>query len=516
MTATTEPRGGLDLGWDPGEDGWGPAMNANLLRLSRFGFHASVLSMTTAAPPGSPTNGAGYIIPSGASGEWAGKAGQVAVWGGSAWAYAVPRDGWTIHVVDAGLATYEDGAWSQSNAIKPAAIGAEPYAGAPAQTSFWRSTAAGVRAWVQLIAADITDLATTLAGYLPAANPEFTGALSQSGVERITSGGEAHIIGARISGLSQNVLPRVADANKQLGDSAFADDGTQATISRSLMVLSGPNPMFKLDSQDGNDFYIQSTATALKILSQANSSGHIEFFPAQSLILRLTTQGVSQFPVNYDFSDGDLFGVVELQPRKDSYTNGAIAATGRIWNSGERQALSIFDGAAASPYRGRIRADRWFAYSTLIIQNKTVHTSWFAGGTGDGSATIPANYLKKGRRVHIHGRVLCSSCAASSAPEITLTIGAHTIWTQAKTLAVAAGHDVVVEFWVDAYLDSYGVLNALGRIEFSSWGIDSPHIYKFGTAITSFDPTTAKLVDCTLKPSSASEIWVRSIARVEA
>ena len=211
MTATTEPRGGLDLGWDPGEDGWGPAMNANLLRLSRFGFHASVLSMTTAAPPGSPTNGAGYIIPSGASGEWAGKAGQVAVWGGSAWAYAVPRDGWTIHVVDAGLATYEDGVWSQSNAIKPAAIGAEPYAGVPAQTSFWRSTATGVRAWVQLIAADITDLATTLAGYLTKTNPTFTGHLYQDGNQRITADGIGRFEQLIVDTLESDNLPTVTD-----------------------------------------------------------------------------------------------------------------------------------------------------------------------------------------------------------------------------------------------------------------------------------------------------------------
>ena len=57
-------------------------------------------------------------------------------------------------------------------------VGAEPYAGAPAATSFWRSTAAGVRAWVQLVAADITDLATTLAAYLTKANPAFTGRLT--------------------------------------------------------------------------------------------------------------------------------------------------------------------------------------------------------------------------------------------------------------------------------------------------------------------------------------------------
>lgn len=80
---------------------------------------------------------------------------------------------------------------AQAGDYTAAQVGAEPYAGVPAQTSFWRSTAAGVRAWVQLVAADITDLATTLALYLPKANPEFTGALKQAGVTRIASGGGA-------------------------------------------------------------------------------------------------------------------------------------------------------------------------------------------------------------------------------------------------------------------------------------------------------------------------------------
>lgn len=80
---------------------------------------------------------------------------------------------------------------AQTGDYTAAQVGAEPYAGAPAQTSFWRSTAAGVRAWVQLVAADITDLATVLAGYLTKANPDFTGALKQGGTTRIASGGGA-------------------------------------------------------------------------------------------------------------------------------------------------------------------------------------------------------------------------------------------------------------------------------------------------------------------------------------
>ena len=113
MTASTEPRGGLEYGWDPGEDGWGPSMNANLLRLSRVGFHPSVVSKSTIAPPGSPVSGEGYVVPSGATGAWSGQSGKIAIWDGAAWAYIAPRDGFLVHVADAdGLALYDGGAWS--------------------------------------------------------------------------------------------------------------------------------------------------------------------------------------------------------------------------------------------------------------------------------------------------------------------------------------------------------------------------------------------------------------------
>jgi hypothetical protein len=41
---------------------------------------ASVLSTTTTTPPGSPADGATYYVPTGATGAWAGKAGQIATW----------------------------------------------------------------------------------------------------------------------------------------------------------------------------------------------------------------------------------------------------------------------------------------------------------------------------------------------------------------------------------------------------------------------------------------------------
>ena len=245
MTASTEPRGGLDLGWSSGEDGWGDAMNANLLRLSRLGFHPSVLSATTTAPPGSPVSGSGYIIPSGATGAWAGKTGQVAVWDGSAWAYAVPRDGWTMHVDGAGLTTYYNGIWSQANVVTASGIGAgtsslalgsdstTAHRGDHGTTAYDHSQATGNPHGTT--AADV--------GALASANPNFTGNLLQDGDQRITPSGGGRFTDLSLTTLAAGSnLPVVSDAagvirNKTTGEfrtiigaaaSAGVTDGSDA------------------------------------------------------------------------------------------------------------------------------------------------------------------------------------------------------------------------------------------------------------------------------------------------
>lgn len=46
-----------------------------------------------AAPPTAPVDGQCWLIASGASGEWSGKAGQIAIRQSGNWLYAQPRDG---------------------------------------------------------------------------------------------------------------------------------------------------------------------------------------------------------------------------------------------------------------------------------------------------------------------------------------------------------------------------------------------------------------------------------------
>jgi hypothetical protein len=59
-----------------------------------------VTNRPTTTPPASPTEGDRYIVPAGATGAWAGKTDQIAVWIEGAWEYHVPKIGWTCFIED--------------------------------------------------------------------------------------------------------------------------------------------------------------------------------------------------------------------------------------------------------------------------------------------------------------------------------------------------------------------------------------------------------------------------------
>ncbi len=68
-------------------------VNEALRRLDAL-VQVTVQSAALATPPGSPTEGQRWIIPSSPTGAWAGHAGQIAAWQDGAWAFYAPLDGW--------------------------------------------------------------------------------------------------------------------------------------------------------------------------------------------------------------------------------------------------------------------------------------------------------------------------------------------------------------------------------------------------------------------------------------
>jgi hypothetical protein len=115
--ASTDPNLGLNYGWALGESGWHTGMDANLKRLGAV-VGLSVKDRDLTLPPASPTAGDRYIIPTGATGAWAGKTDQIAVYISGAWEYYVPKVGWLAYIEDeAVLSVYKTTGWSAGIAI---------------------------------------------------------------------------------------------------------------------------------------------------------------------------------------------------------------------------------------------------------------------------------------------------------------------------------------------------------------------------------------------------------------
>jgi hypothetical protein len=70
----------------------------------------AVLDRDLPAPPGSPADGARYIVADSPSGAWAGEAGSIAAWQDGAWRFYAPQQGWLAWAADEGVLLVFDGA----------------------------------------------------------------------------------------------------------------------------------------------------------------------------------------------------------------------------------------------------------------------------------------------------------------------------------------------------------------------------------------------------------------------
>ncbi|MEM1360153.1 MAG: DUF2793 domain-containing protein [Pseudomonadota bacterium] len=84
-------------------------------------------SISETAPPVSTTDGAVYAVPAGASGDWEGLDGQVAVFSNGGWVYLTPQAGWRAHVVDVGVPAVFDGTDWQLNGVVASTNGATSF-----------------------------------------------------------------------------------------------------------------------------------------------------------------------------------------------------------------------------------------------------------------------------------------------------------------------------------------------------------------------------------------------------
>ena len=82
-----------------------------------------LVSRSVATPPEAPDDGAVWAVPDGASDEWAGREGDLAIATGGGWSFVAPREGWRAYALDEGVALRHDGAGWAVEAAGPAVAG---------------------------------------------------------------------------------------------------------------------------------------------------------------------------------------------------------------------------------------------------------------------------------------------------------------------------------------------------------------------------------------------------------
>lgn len=88
------------------------------LRILDIVVQLAVIDRTRTTPPAGPAEGDRHIIAPGATGDWAGRSGQIACFWGGAWAFVAPRDGWTARVTGESLSlVHDNGQWVAANPI---------------------------------------------------------------------------------------------------------------------------------------------------------------------------------------------------------------------------------------------------------------------------------------------------------------------------------------------------------------------------------------------------------------
>lgn len=101
--------------------------------------------MDLAVPPASPESGKCWLVPADASGEWAGKSGQIAISTEGGWRFLVPFDGAALFVRN-GRARLRrlDGAWSVDVGSGAPVAGLADPAGGAVVDSEARAAVAGI------------------------------------------------------------------------------------------------------------------------------------------------------------------------------------------------------------------------------------------------------------------------------------------------------------------------------------------------------------------------------------
>lgn len=151
MVQKTAPNLGMNYGWDLGESGWKPGMDANMKKLDTV-VGAAVLAIANS--PSVTADGARYIVGTSPTGDFAGQAGKLAARIEGAWSFYTPNAGWSVYNLSNGMSyRYNGSAW----VIPVVALPAQPFLEVSGPGSWTFDNTAWTKIPLTAIATDTSD-----------------------------------------------------------------------------------------------------------------------------------------------------------------------------------------------------------------------------------------------------------------------------------------------------------------------------------------------------------------------
>lgn len=130
--SSVDPNLGLVHTFGLGFSTWNAEMDTNLKLLGAI-VQVSVIDRNLTAPPGGESAGDRYIPASLATGAWAGREDDIALWDGSSWVFYTPKKGWRCYVEDEDLnIVWDASTWDvpsdvQTNSTHSALVAGNPH-----------------------------------------------------------------------------------------------------------------------------------------------------------------------------------------------------------------------------------------------------------------------------------------------------------------------------------------------------------------------------------------------------
>lgn len=234
-----------------------------------------VLSVTTAAPPGSPGASDRYVIPSGSTGDWAGHDGKIAEWTGTNWAIIDPPNGHGVSLPDGRVFERVSGVYVEKLALD-------------SQAGKWAYAVAGGTA---------DALTATLAPVPVAASAGMT-------IRLLIAAANTGAATLNLNGLGALPIQHL-DGNALRADDLIADAVMEMVCTGTAWLLSGLArsqaiaPLFadltvyvRADGDDANDGLADTAGSAFRTAQGAFNAVVRRYFPSgRTININITTAG---------------------------------------------------------------------------------------------------------------------------------------------------------------------------------------------------------------------------------